>query len=260
MKASFWTLCKHPPCSHILHTCQPGYSRKTSDSQPLWIICSWVSLPSFRATTPAHAFSTPPKVTRSGCKPSSCIHWNNSSALCPRPQFTCPNNMGFQQTTFREDILLNTLQETSILPHLAYMSTKLLPTKVTNLQPRQSAHEQACPLPVHLGWHTHSALPWKWKSRVIQQASHSASFSPTIKGFVGPQNRVRHASSYAWNPDILHSPSPAYNTTTARDRKRILAKASLDSLACCYCCCRSTNLSTPRGSCHRSAVTTRSHY
>jgi len=81
-----------------------------------------------------------------------------------------------------------------------------------------------------------------------------------MKGFVGPQARVRQASSYAWNPDILHSPSPAYNPTTARDRKRILAKASLDSLACCYCCCLSTNLSTPRGSCYRSVVTTRSHY
>jgi hypothetical protein len=138
-----------------------------------------------RATTLTHAFSTPPKVTRSGCKPSSCIHWNNSSALCPGPQFTCANNMAFQQTTFREDIVLNTLQASSTLPHLAYMSTKLLPTKVTNLQPLQSAHEQTCPLPVHLGWHTHSALPQKWKSRVIQQASRAASFSPTHEGFCG---------------------------------------------------------------------------
>jgi hypothetical protein len=38
-----------------------------------------------------------------------------------------PPSRAFQDTTSRDGILLNTLQALSILPHLAYMSTKLFP-------------------------------------------------------------------------------------------------------------------------------------
>jgi hypothetical protein len=52
------------------------------------------------------------------------------------------------QVTFQDGNLLNTFQASSMLPHFAYMSTKLLPTKTSDLQLLWmiSLHEHACPL------------------------------------------------------------------------------------------------------------------
>jgi hypothetical protein len=44
---------------------------------------------------------------------------------------TCPRIMMLQETTSCVGILLNTLQASSMLPHLVYMSTWLLPTKTS---------------------------------------------------------------------------------------------------------------------------------
>ncbi len=48
-------------------------------------------------------------------------------AVFPWPCMAYPPSRAFQDTTSRDGILLNTLQALSILPHLAYMSTKLFP-------------------------------------------------------------------------------------------------------------------------------------
>jgi hypothetical protein len=45
------------------------------------------------------------------------------------------DNMALQETTSLEVILLNTLAASSMLPHLAYMSTRLLLTKMSDSQP-----------------------------------------------------------------------------------------------------------------------------
>ncbi len=98
---------------------------KTSESHPCSTICWWTHLPSSRATILAHAFSTPKKARESGCTLSFCICWNSSSTFCPCLDFTCANIMAFQVTTSQDGILSNTLQDSSMLPHFAYMSTKL---------------------------------------------------------------------------------------------------------------------------------------
>ncbi len=54
-----------------------------SDSQLLWIICSWAHLPASSPTSLAHAFRTPTKVTWSGCNPSCCIHQEHFQCLIP---------------------------------------------------------------------------------------------------------------------------------------------------------------------------------
>jgi hypothetical protein len=48
-------------------------------------------------------------------------------AIFPWPCMAYPPNRALQDTTSRDGILLNTLHASSILPHLAYMSTKLFP-------------------------------------------------------------------------------------------------------------------------------------
>ncbi len=76
----------------------------------------------------AHAFSAPKKVTEFAHTLSCCICRNCSSEFYPYPHFTCPNVMAFQETTSQDGILLKTVQASSMLPHFAYMSIKLLHT------------------------------------------------------------------------------------------------------------------------------------
>ncbi len=105
---------------------------KIFESHPLWMICSWANLPfsSLSVTMLAHAFNTPIKVTTFGYTSLYCIRWNNSNAFYPSPHFTCPHIiMAIQVTTFWNGILLSTIQVSSMFPHFAYMSTKLLDTK-----------------------------------------------------------------------------------------------------------------------------------
>ncbi len=75
------------------------------------------------------------KVISSGCTPSSHICAKCLRASLPCPCMANPPSMAFQVTTPRDGILLNTLQASSMLPHFAYMSTKLLPTKTSDSKP-----------------------------------------------------------------------------------------------------------------------------
>ncbi len=108
------------------------------------MICSWACLPSSSATTLAHAFSTPTKVTVSGCKHSCCICQNRSNAFCPCPHFTCPNIMAVQETTLRDGGLLNTLQASSIPPTFDIHVNQATSHKHISFQ--WSVDELVCPL------------------------------------------------------------------------------------------------------------------
>jgi len=74
------------------------------------------------------------RLQRSGAHPPVTFQ-NRSSAFCPCPHFMCPNIMASQVTTFHDGLLVNTCQAASMLPHFAYMSTKLFPTKTSDSKP-----------------------------------------------------------------------------------------------------------------------------
>jgi len=106
---------------------------KTSDSKPLWLMSWWTHLPSSIATMLAHAFSTPTKVTESGTHlpvafveivqvPSALAHISHV------PLSWCSKWPHFEMASCW------TLQASSMLPHFAYMSTNLLPTKTSHSQ------------------------------------------------------------------------------------------------------------------------------
>jgi len=129
------TLLASSMLPHFAYMSTKLFPINTSESHPLWMICSWAHLPSSSATKLAHAFTTPTKVTESGFTPSCCICENSSSAFCPCAHFPCHNIMAFQVTPSRDGILFNTLWASSIMPHLAYISTRLHPTKASPSQP-----------------------------------------------------------------------------------------------------------------------------
>ncbi len=64
-----------------------------------------------------------------------CNNQNSSDASCPWPHFKCPNIIAFQVTTSYDGILLDNLPASFRLPHFAYRSTELFPTKTWDLQP-----------------------------------------------------------------------------------------------------------------------------
>jgi hypothetical protein len=72
-----------------------------------------------------------------GCTPSCCICWNSCNALSPSPQFAYPNIMAVHKNASCKSIFQNTLHQSSMLPHLAYISIKLFSTKTSDLQPLQ---------------------------------------------------------------------------------------------------------------------------
>ncbi len=120
---------------HFAYMSTKLFPTKTSDKRPLWTICSWTHLPSSSTTTLAHAFSTPTKVAELGHTGSCCCCQHSCSVFWPCQHFPYPNIMLFQVITSWDGILLNTLQASSMLPHFAYMSIKLVPTKTSDLQP-----------------------------------------------------------------------------------------------------------------------------
>ncbi len=77
--------------------------------------------------------------------PLLCICWNRSNAFCTSPHFTYPIIMEYQETTSCNDIPLNTLLASSMLPHLAYMSMRLLRFHTHNPF-EYSLHGCICPL------------------------------------------------------------------------------------------------------------------
>ncbi len=139
-----WHLVEHTPsilnAPHFAYLSTKLLPTKTSDSNPLWMICWWTHLPSSSVTMLAHAFNNPTKVTESGHTPSCCICRNSSSAFCPCPYFACSNTLAFQVTTFWD-----TLQASSMFPHFAYMPTKLLHWKTS----WTSLPSSSAPKPAH---------------------------------------------------------------------------------------------------------------
>ncbi len=91
----------------------------------------------FGVATLAHAFSIPTKLREFCCTLSCYIYQNSFSAFCPSLQFKCPDIMPVQETTSSDGILSDTLQASSMLPHFAHRSSKLLLTKTSNSQPLQ---------------------------------------------------------------------------------------------------------------------------
>ncbi len=116
---------------HVAYMSMRLLATKILDSWPHLMICSWTCLPMSSASILAHAFTTPTKVTGFCLTLSLCICWNSSNAFSASPHFTCPRIRLVQETTSRAGILLKTCCASSMLPHLAYMSTRLLATKIS---------------------------------------------------------------------------------------------------------------------------------
>eukprot|EP01018_Ginkgo_biloba_P009891 Gb_09356 [translate_table: standard] len=91
--------------------------------------------PSCTKPTWLHADRTPRKVTSSGFMPSRCICSKSLRASWPCPCWAHPTIITVHETTSRFCIILNTLCESSILPHLEYMSTRAFPTDTSNSNP-----------------------------------------------------------------------------------------------------------------------------
>ncbi len=215
---------------HFAYMSTNLFPTKIIDIQPLWIICSWTLLPSSSSTTLAQAFSTPTKVTESSCTPSCCIHQNISRAFCPCPHFTCPSIMVVQVATSQHGILLNSLQASSRLPNFAYMSTSVLLTKRSELQPvwmscswtsLQSSSTPKCPAHALItsrkvsssGLISSHGIFWKICTAFsgcpsftyikalysMQKCSVALFLVPPMAGFISPQARVLPIPSYVWN-------------------------------------------------------------
>ncbi len=74
------------------------------------------------------------KVISFGCTPShTCSKCWRASLPCPC--MAHPPSMTFQVTISQDIILWNTFQASSMLLHVAHMSTKIFPTKTSNSQP-----------------------------------------------------------------------------------------------------------------------------
>lgn len=94
-----------------------------SDSKSLWMM-RWTPLGTSNTTMLAQA--TPTKVIKFGCTPFCCICQNSYSVFYPCLDYTCPNIMVIQVTTFENGmILLNIFQTYSMLPHFANILTEM---------------------------------------------------------------------------------------------------------------------------------------
>jgi hypothetical protein len=77
----------------------------------------------------AHSFKIPTKLIMFDSIPSYCISLNNDSTFYPCPHFTSLSIMEFEAMAFHiGSIILNIFHASIMLPHLLYMSMKLLPT------------------------------------------------------------------------------------------------------------------------------------
>ncbi len=164
----YWTPCGNPPCSHILHTCQPSHFSKThwlpttyDDlllSMPALFNCNYTSTcvqhlhKSYRIclhTFLLHLFKIAPV-------PFALAHISH-----------VPTSQHSKRPHFMRTFCQNTLQASSMLPHFPHMSTKLFPTEVADSQHFElSVHEHACSLQLQLGCHMHFAPPQKCQGLV----------------------------------------------------------------------------------------------
>jgi hypothetical protein len=103
------------------------------------------------------------KGNRFGYTPSWFICQNSSSNVCPCTHFRYPNIMVVHGTISQDGILLNTLQSIlNVLSHFEYMSTTLIPTKTSDLQPFwMTCLWTHLPPQAQPHWHMHWASPQK---------------------------------------------------------------------------------------------------
>jgi hypothetical protein len=119
---SYHILRWHPPCSYMLHTCQPSYYPPQRPQTPnhFWNVCTWTHLPSSSAIMLAHAFGTPQKSQSLAIRcPVAFVEIAPVNSTLT-PHFTCPNAMAFQETTSQDGILLKTVEASSMLPHFLH--------------------------------------------------------------------------------------------------------------------------------------------
>ncbi len=147
---------------------------KTSDSKTCWMIYSWTCLPSPSATTMAHAFKTPTKVTLSSATPSFCNCWNKSNALSalvhtshvPRSwQSRRPHCVKASCWTHSVHHSFSHIWHTCQWGNFSQRH-------LTQNHFKWSVHEHVYPLQAPLDWHMHSALPQNWQGLVSDYLLH----------------------------------------------------------------------------------------
>ncbi len=128
----------------------------------------WTHLPSSIATMLAHAFSTPTKVTESGCTPSCCICWNSPSAFWPH--FRCANIMVLQWPHF-EMASCWTISKHPQCSHILHTCPlSYSPQRhQTHNEFEQAVYEQACHLQMFVK--QHNALNQLNKSEFVRTHS-----------------------------------------------------------------------------------------
>jgi hypothetical protein len=135
---SRWHLVEHFPSvlhAHIRHTCQLSYFPQTQLNPIHLQQSAHEHAGHLQVQWHWHMHSALPWKSESGRTPSCWICWNSFSAFCACPHFTCPKIITFQVNILRFFLFLEHSVASSMLPHFAYMSTKLLPTKTSALQP-----------------------------------------------------------------------------------------------------------------------------
>ncbi len=156
--ASFWTHSNHPPCSYSLHTCPPSYPPQRHQT---WNHFEWCAnehtWPTSITITLAHAFSTPTRVTESGCTPHvafvgivpvpSVLPHISHVPLSQRSKLPCCEMASCWTLSKHPPCshILHTCQP-SYSPH-----RHLNPTHI-----QWSGDEHNWPLQVQLCWHMHS--------------------------------------------------------------------------------------------------------
>jgi len=137
---SLCILYAHTFSVHVHDTTTNPFIRLQTNSNDLFMSASAF----LSAATVAHAFRIPTKVTGFGSTPSCCISSYSSNPFCPYPHFTYATITALQPTTSQVGILLKTLEASSMLPHLAYMSTRLVATNISDSYPRCMIGEWIC--------------------------------------------------------------------------------------------------------------------
>jgi hypothetical protein len=132
-------------------------------------------------------------------------------------------------TTSRDGILLNTLQASSMLPHFAYMSTKLFTTRTSHIDPNAIPSRVAEPNAISLSTRTwrekHGRLP---REKQIYPRSSTRPGRQNISPFC--------SAAYGRRPPATGAPLPACPGTAAL--RFALCPSLSQSLELCVCLCR----------------------
>ncbi len=129
--ASCWILFKHPQTlPHFAYMSTKLLPTKTSESHPIWMICSWGHLSSSSITMQA-CMQHPTNGNKFDCTPLCCIFWNSSrvpSAL------TCISNAPSDHI-WKWYLVEHWFPSILNTPTSGILSTKLLATKTFESHP-----------------------------------------------------------------------------------------------------------------------------